>query len=194
MTWMQSVVAAAFLAVLGTSAWSQELGLSGFCPVSILKAEKWMQGSPKHQVSYDGLSYQFPAAEIKQTFLSDPIQFAPVLNGDCVVCLAKVRKRVPGSVRHAAKYKDRLYLFSSVEEKQMFLNNPAEFAQVDVAMDGNCTVCQINAGKTVPGNPQHVARYNGLRYFFHGENEKQTFLNNPEKFAVDGPVDGNPDS
>ena len=76
------------------------IGLGGYCPVCILDANKWAKGSPQHQATYDGVTYYFPEEAIKEKFLANPAKYVPALGGDCIVCYAKLGKRVPGSINH----------------------------------------------------------------------------------------------
>lgn len=159
------------------------VGLGGYCPVCILDAKKWERGSSAHRVNYDRVEYQFPNEAIQQTFLADPAKYVPALGGDCVVCYAKLGKRVPGNIHHTAIHQGRLFLFPNDQEKQAFLDNPREFADVDLALDGECSVCLTKLGKHVPGKPEYTAIHNGLRYQFPSDRERQAFLKNPAEFA-----------
>ena len=79
---------------------ASRIGLGGYCPVCILDANKWAKGSPDHQATYDGVTYYFPEEAIKEKFQANPAKYVPALGGDCIVCYAKLVKRVPGSVNH----------------------------------------------------------------------------------------------
>jgi YHS domain-containing protein len=104
------------------------IGLGGYCQCAS-SANKWAKGSPEHQATYDGVTYYFPEETIKQKFLAEPAKYVPALGGDCIVCYAKLGKRVPGSIDHSARYDNRLYLFPGAEQQQAFLNNPTGFAK-----------------------------------------------------------------
>ena len=140
------------------------IGLGGYCPVCILDANKWAKGSPEHQATYDGVTYYFPEEAIKQKFLANPAKYVPALGGDCTVCYAKLGKRVPGSVNHSARYDNRLFLFPGAKEKQAFLSDPEEFANVDLALKGDCAVCLVHGNKRVPGKPEFAEIKDGFRY------------------------------
>lgn len=146
--------------------------------------KKWVRGSAQHTATYDGKRYQFPSAEVRDKFLADPARYVPALGGDCTVCLARMGKRVPGTVQHSAFHKGRLYLFPSEDQKQAFLAEPATFADVDLAAGGVCTVCRVEIGKDVPGKPEIAAYYKGMRYLFPAEEQRKMFLANPERYAV----------
>ncbi len=162
----------------------QKVALQGYCPVCIIEMRKWVRGDSKHRVQYDGKTYYFPGEKQKQMFLADPAKYVPALGGDCTVCFAKMGKRVPGSIHHAAISHNRLFLFPSEDQKKAFLANPAAYADVDLALDGNCAVCLIEMNKEMPGKPEITAIYHGLRYQFPSEKQRKMFLANPRKYAV----------
>ncbi len=170
-------------ALPGTQA-KASLAMSGYCPVCILEMRKWVKGSPDHGVVFDGQRYLFPSNEQKETFLNDPLTYAPVLAGDCVVCLKEMGKRVPGSVRHAAFSEKRLFLFPSEEQKKMFLDDPDAYADVDIAHSGNCAVCLVEMKETVPGKTDFTLVRNGIRYLFPGSGQRHQFLSDPVKYSV----------
>lgn len=159
------------------------VALNGYCPVCILDLKKWVRGNPQHTVTYDGKAYYFPNAETRQTFLADPAKYVPALGGDGIVTYARTGQRVPGSIYHAAFHRGRLYLFADAPHKQMFVADPAAYANVDVAMDGNCPVCRVEMNKTMPGDATVAAFYQGKRYLFPGAEQQQMFLQNPTKYV-----------
>jgi YHS domain-containing protein len=50
-------------------------------------------------------------------------------------------------------------------------------------MNGNCVVCQVEKGKTVPGNPEYAQVHEGRLYLFPGQKQLDMFKNNPAKYA-----------
>ncbi len=160
------------------------IGLGGYCPVCILDANKWAKGSPEHQATYDGVTYYFPDEAIKQNFLAHPAKYVPALGGDCIVCYAKLGKRVPGSVNHSARYDNRLFLFPGAEQQQAFLSNPKEFANVDLALNGDCAVCLVHHNKRVAGKPEFAEIKDGFRYLFVSAREQAAFREDPAAYVV----------
>ena len=159
------------------------IGLGGYCPVCILDANKWAKGSPQHQATYDGVTYYFPEEAIKEKFLANPAKYAPALGGDCIVCYAKLGKRVPGSVYYSARYDNRLFLFPGAEQQQAFLGNPKEFANADLALNGDCAVCQVHHNKRVAGKPEFTEIKDGLRYLFVSAREQAAFRKDPSAYV-----------
>ena len=129
------------------------IGLGGYCPVFILDANKWVKGSPEHQATYDGVTYYFPDDAIKQKFLENPAKSVPALGGDCIVCYAKLGKRVPGNVNHSAQYDNRLFLFPGEEQQQAFLSNPKEYANADLARNGDLPSAWSTTTSVSPASP-----------------------------------------
>ncbi len=163
------------------------IGLGGYCPVCIVDASKWAKGSPEHQATYDGVTYYFPDDTIKQKFLANPAKYVPALGGDCIVCYAKLGKRVPGNVNHTARYDNRLYLFPGAEQQQAFLSKPKEFANVDLALNGDCAVCLVRHNKRVAGKPEFAEIKDGLRYLFVSDREQSAFRKDPAQYVAAAP-------
>jgi YHS domain-containing protein len=158
--------------------------LDGYCPVCIIEMKKWVRGNPNHKAEYDGKTYYFPGEKQKEVFLADPAKYVPALGGDCTVCYVKLGKRVPGNVHHAAFHGKRLFLFPGDAQQQEFLANAEKYANVDLALGGKCAVCLAELKKEVPGKPEIAAVHDGLRYLFPSDKQRQEFLANPAKYAV----------
>ena len=147
--------------------------------------KKWVRGNPAHQAVYDGHVYSFMSEAQKNTFLANPARYVPVLGGDCVTCLAKKGQRMPGNIRHAAYHQGRLYLFAGEEQKQMFLQNPASYADADLALQGNCPVCRVEMHQDVPGDARFTAMQGGMRYLFPSDKQRKMFISNPNKYVAE---------
>ncbi len=160
------------------------IGLGGYCPVCILDANKWAKGSPEHQATYDGVTYYFPEEAIKEKFVANPARYVPALGGDCIVCYAKLGKRVPGNIKHSARYGDRLFLFPGAEQQQAFLSNPVEFANADLALKGDCSVCLVHSNKRVAGKPEFAEIKDGFRYLFVSAREQAAFRKDPALYVA----------
>lgn len=160
------------------------VALEGYCPVCVGDMNKWVPGKKEIQATYDGKTYYFPSEKQKQMFVADPAKYVPALGGDCTVCLANMGKRVPGSIRHAAFHEHRLFLFPSAEMKKEFQAHPDKYANVDLALDGNCAVCQVEMKKEMPGKPDIAAIHQGMRYLFPSEKQRDMFLAKPAKYAA----------
>ncbi len=160
------------------------LALKGYCPVCIIELRKWVKGKPEHQVVFDGRRYHFPGQKQKEMFLANSNRYAPVLGGDCVISLAKMGKRVPGKIRHTAYHDNRLFLFANEKAKEMFVADPAKYADVDLAHGGNCAVSLIEKKVNTLGKADWTLIHGGLRYQFVSEENRDLFLTDPDKYIV----------
>ena len=160
--------------------------LQGYCAVCIIDSRKWVRGSTAFASAYDGKTYYFPGAEQKKKFDANPVKYVPALGGDCVVCLKDIGKRVPGSVQHAALHEGRMFLFPNAQIKQKFMKNAKRYADVDLALDGRCTVCKVEMKKDVDGKAEFAVMKNGMRYLFPGEKQMKMFVANPGKYTSAG--------
>ena len=163
------------------------LGLDGYCPVCVVVGKGWVKGDPNIQTTYDGKTYYFPSAEVKQMYDTNPVKYTPALGVDCTVCLKMLGKRVPGSVQFSSMYKDRLYLFPDDEVRTKFSNAPEDFANFDLASNGDCTVCTVELQKQVAGSPDFVTMHKGMRYQFPAAEQMKMFVANPAKYEVADP-------
>lgn len=163
------------------------LALEGYCSVCLMRGQRWVKGTSEHSVVFDGRQYLFPSENEKSAFLSAPSQYTPVLNGDSIVAYADSGKRVPGSIRQGMLHDGRLYLFQSEAEKQRFTRNPNQYARADLAYRGQCAVCRSNGGN-VAGKPEFTARYQGIRYWFPTDGQREQFLTQPANYAVETTV------
>ena len=168
----------------GQTTSGQTVALEGYCPVCIIDAKKWVRGNPQHAVNYDGKAYFFPGEEQKQMFLANPAKYVPAMGGDCTVCFAEMNQRVPGNIRHATFYKNRLFLFPGDDQKGMFSASPGKYDAIDLALDGLCAVCMVEMNERVEGKPAFTVIHNGMRYLFPSEKQRDMFVANPQKYAV----------
>jgi YHS domain-containing protein len=162
----------------------QEVALGGNCPVCVIEMKKWMKGDTRFSAQYDGKTYLFPGEEQRMMFLNNPAKYVPALGGDCTVCLAEMKKQVPGSIRFASLHRGRLYLFPGEEQRNMFLKNPDKYADVDLAAQGNCTVCRVEMNELVPGKPEFTVIHRGRRYQFPSREQQDIFVANPAKYEI----------
>jgi YHS domain-containing protein len=163
---------------------NSRIALDGYCPVCIVEAKKWEKGSADHKAVYDSQTYLFPNDAIKQKFVADPVKYVPALGGDCIVCWAKLGKRVPGTTAHASRYENRIYLFPGDEQRQAFLKDAPAFADADLALKGDCAVCLDHHNKRVAGKAEFTEIYQGLRYRFPSADIRAEFRKHPAKYAA----------
>jgi len=156
-----------------------DLALDGACPVCLVKSGEVVPGKPEYASIYDGRRYLFPSPEQQRMFAA----FAPAMHGNCVVCKVENNQEVPGNAAYHLTHNGRLYLFPSQKQLDMFKANPDRYASADVAMDGYCPVCKIELGKDVKGEPDFAVDYEGKRYLFPGQKQRNMFTRNPTKYV-----------
>ncbi|MGF1581022.1 MAG: hypothetical protein ACFCD0_16785 [Gemmataceae bacterium] len=186
MTTLAAILTTVVLAGSASNANAQtkkDVGLEGYCPVCILKAKKWVPGNSQYQSTYDNKTYYFPGAKEKQIFDNDPTSYVPALGGDCTVCYEKIGKRVPGKVKYGAFYNNRVFLFPGAKEQGVFLKTPGAFADVDLALKGDCAVCLVEVKKRVPGKAEFTVIHEGFRYLFPSAKQMKMFQANPQKYV-----------
>lgn len=109
---------------------------------------------------------------------------AVALSGYCPVCVIEMKKWIKGDSRFAVVQDGKTYLFPGDEQKQMFLKNPAKYANVDLAAEGQCTVCRVEMQKEVQGKPEFAAIHKDMRYWFPSEEQRKMFVSNPTKYEI----------
>jgi YHS domain-containing protein/thiol-disulfide isomerase/thioredoxin len=106
------------------------LALDGFCPVSLEKTmrldpqPKWISGDPRWGLRHEGRTYLFAGPEEQQAFFGNPNFYAPVLSGSDAVLHVEQGWQVQGAREFGARWRDRVYLFSSRENFDKFQANP----------------------------------------------------------------------
>ncbi len=162
------------------------LGLQGFCPVSLAETKQWVRGDARIHTAYDGHLYHFPSIKAQRMFQASPERYVPVLGGDDVVQYAGSGQRVRGNLSQGLKQNGRLYFFANDENKRTFQENPNQYVNIDLALRGDCVVCQKEMQKRMSGNPQVTIIHGGIRYQFAGAQQRNTFLSNRAKYTMMG--------
>lgn len=163
-----------------------DLALDGNCAVCLVKADKQVPGDAKFASIHDGKRYLFPGEDQKKMFDANPAAFVPAMGGNCAVCKVEMGKDVAGKDEFYTTHNGRLYLFPSAKQQKMFTDNPAKYANADVALGGNCVVCKVEMNKDVQGTDEHAVDYDGTRYLFPSEKQLGMFLANPQRYVPQG--------
>ncbi len=98
---------------------TRELAMQGFCAVTVIKEDRWVEGNPKFGVVHLGKLYLFRNAEMMQTFLADPVPYTPVLNEIDVVRFFEERKIVQGKREWGLKDPTHNRMFFFADEAAM---------------------------------------------------------------------------
>ncbi|QDV21901.1 hypothetical protein [Aureliella helgolandensis] len=102
------------------------------------------------------------------------------LGGYCPVCVIDMKKWVQGDPRFSVSQDGKTYLFPGEEQRRSFLNNPNKYTP---ALGGDCTVCLVEMGKTMPGSIRFATLHEGRLFLFPSAEQKQMFAKNPAKYA-----------
>jgi YHS domain-containing protein len=186
------LIALLLSAAAQSRAWAQsaidrpkaKLALAGHCTVCLHEMKQWVKGDLRHSIVYDGREYRFPSAKELKMFQERPDKYVPVLHGDDVVEFAERNRRVPGNLNHGLRHQGRIYLFADARNKEVFQKAQARYADVDLALGGDCAVCLAEMGKAAPGKTQFTAHYDGLRYQFPSEKERALFQKDPARYVA----------
>lgn len=96
--------------------------------VSARDARSVIAGSSRHQLKWKGQLLYFASAEELEMFSANPQRYWPMLDGDCALTLLQANRRVQGDLEHAALFRGRVWVFSTVEEMREFVASPGDVA------------------------------------------------------------------
>ena len=103
------------------------LGLDGFCPVTLLSSENWVEGDSRWSVLHHGVTYYLASPEMDQLFLSNPDKYVPVLDGKDPVEMIDKRADVQGKTDYCVVFEGKLYMFGTEAAMNMFFENTAKY-------------------------------------------------------------------
>jgi protein disulfide-isomerase len=117
-----------------TAATQTELAMQGFCPVTVVREDKWVEGKPEFGVIHLGKLYLFTNQEAMQTFLSDPIPYTPVLNEIDAVVFFEERRIVPGKREWGLKdpIYGRMFFFADEASMNHFYNQYERYTKAAI--------------------------------------------------------------
>ena len=142
--------------------------LGGDCIVCLENAGKRVPGSVQHAALHNQRLYLFPSDAEKKQFMDNPKAYWQTdlaVDGECIVCLAKAGKHVPGTRKHTVIHDGLRYQFPSENEAGMFRQSPDQFlSKVSMTMDADtavqlvgrsgCAACEF--GVTPLSNPDEL--------------------------------------
>lgn len=122
-----------------TASTNTPIGLEGKCPVTLLKAEKWVNGSKEWGCRHRGKLYFFTSREHRDEFMTAPDKFAPVLAGYDVVEYRETGRFVEGKnsigIFAGDKNSRQVYRFANKANMQRFKSDSGRYNQaVQTAM------------------------------------------------------------
>ncbi|MEO9929860.1 DUF255 domain-containing protein [Rhodopirellula bahusiensis] len=101
-----------------------KLAMEGFCSVTVINEDQWIEGNPKFGVVHLGKLYLFQSEAKMKTFLADPAPYTPVLNEIDVVRFFEERVIVPGKRQFGMKdpVHQRMFFFADEAAMDHFWN------------------------------------------------------------------------
>jgi thioredoxin-related protein len=118
-----------------------EVALAGYCPVSLLREQKLVQGRPELTVEHDGRVFRFADEATRGEFRQKPDAFAPANDGRCPVSQVDRGDFHTGDPRWGVVYAGHLFLFKDAAERDRFVKDPERYANVDAVDRGSCPHC-----------------------------------------------------
>ena len=101
-------------------------------------------------------------------------------DGTCIVSAVESREIVMGSPRYRVDFQGHVLCFSTEENKQMFLEQPADYWPV---LDGMCAITLLNDDDEVPGKLEYAAFFRKRLWVFSSEEKMKEFLEDPAEVA-----------
>ncbi len=160
----------------------RKLGLSGYCPVSLVRSGVLRPGQATVTAHYDGRRFRFVDPEAREAFLKEPERYLPGDGGHCVVHRVDEGQEVPGDPRFGVYYKGRLYLCADALSRQRFAEDPDRYAQAELGGEGYCPHCRAIAGRLVKGRSQFSLMHEGRRYLFPDADHREAFRSAPDRY------------
>lgn len=108
-----------------------KLALEGFCAVTVIREDQWIEGDPKLSVIHLGRLYLFANQEKRDIFLSNPTQYTPVLNEIDPVVFFEERRIVPGKREWGMKdpVHQRMFFFADEASMNHFYKQHERYTQ-----------------------------------------------------------------
>lgn len=116
-------VAALLCCIAPVQSYAQDWALEGIDPVSYLADGAAIPGRGDIVTMWHGLAWHFASEENRAEFEANPREFAPGLNGLCVVALSEGRAE-PGNPRYFVVIGQRTYLTRSPAARDRLAENP----------------------------------------------------------------------
>lgn len=109
-------------------------GLDGYCPVRLHDAREWTPGSDSIVADYRDIRYRFASVADRDKFLKNPVEYAPQDLGCDPIVLTKEGRAVAGRIQFGAFFDQRLYLFKSQENRELFKKSPLQYIEIRSAL------------------------------------------------------------
>jgi len=113
-----------------------ELAMDGYCSVTVIEKDLWVEGNTEFGVVHLGRLYLFSSKVEMNKFLSNPEPYTPMLNGIDVVRFFEERKIVQGNREWGLKDPDhnRMFFFADEGALNHFYNQHARYTDAAMAV------------------------------------------------------------
>ncbi len=111
-----------------------EVMLGGYCPVNLWSSRRWEKGTLQFQSEYKGQRYYFSSAEYLDKFKQTPERYVPQFLGCDPVVVWETDRAVSGKIQYGAFYDERLYLFTTAQNRKRFKASPDQFIKTQVVL------------------------------------------------------------
>ena len=145
------------------------------------RAQQGFGAAPRDPRVEQGLA---PSPRTEQPRPSAPPQNANVppmgLDGYCPVSLISDGTWKKGDERFGIIHRGRLYLFASEGQKNIFWQDPDQYAPI---LSGNDVVTYADTGRAVQGSRKHGVFFRNQIYLFTSEESLQRFWSSPQRYS-----------
>ena len=111
---------------------AHEMGLEGYCCVTLMEEQKWVKGDKKWGCIHRGRLFLFSSQDYRDRFQKSPDMFSPLLGGSDPVDYHAQGKLTDGLRKHGVFYGEDdgpavIVLFANAENRDKFEADPAEY-------------------------------------------------------------------
>jgi len=112
------------------------LAMDGYCAVTLLEKNEWVEGNPQFGVIHLGHLYLFIDGGAMQRFLADPEPFTPVLNGIDVVRFFEEKRIVQGKRDFGVRdpENNRMFFFADEAALIHFEDQHARYTEAAISV------------------------------------------------------------
>jgi YHS domain-containing protein len=102
--------------------------MNGYCPVELIKNDRWLKGDSRWSEVYQGVTYLFSNPVQRECFRVDPERYVPAYAGHDAVLMLEEHRNVPGQLENSVSCDGRLYMFSNSATLARFRQDPQRYA------------------------------------------------------------------
>ncbi len=117
------------------------VGLAGFCPVSLVRGQRLVEGDDQWVTDYVGRRYFFADEQGRDEFRRRPLRYAPANGGRCPVSLVDQGESREGDPHYGILFGGHLYLCATEEQRVLFQKTPLRYARVSLLEKDYCPHC-----------------------------------------------------